>query len=82
MLLSSQEPQESKDQIDGVLDNIESAVEANIVKFAQDQEQAEHTVITSKPILDDKETSFLRITLWSIAVVMLLVLIITMMIYG
>ena len=82
MVLGSQEPQESKDQIDGMLDNIESAVEANIVRFSQDQEQAEHTVITSKPVLDDKENPFLRITLWSIAVVMLLVLIITMMIYG
>ena len=79
MVLGSQEP---KDQLDGMLDNIESAVEANIVKFSQDQDQAEHTVVTNKPAPDDRENPILRITLWSIAVLMLLILIVMMMIYG
>lgn len=79
MVIGNQEP---KDQFDGVLDNIESAVEENIMKFSQEQSVAEHTVITDKTVPDDRENPILRITLWSIALVMLLTLIVMMMIYG
>ena len=78
--------QEPKEQFDGVLDNIESAVETNIVKFSQSPDGVEHTVITDKPASEDEESrgaSILRIALWSIVVVMLLVLtVMMMMIYG
>ncbi|MDE3269177.1 MAG: hypothetical protein OYH77_02720 [Pseudomonadota bacterium] len=77
--------QDPKDPFDRVLDSVEASVENNIIRFTQDQETAERTVISDKPASDeshDKENPAFRIILWSIAAVMLLVLIVMMMIYG